>query len=67
MSTHVPGFQSFSGYHFILTKLATSSIIKGLKALFCTFFILSLTNGKYRYTHVTESKSNLIMSNIQNG
>ena len=30
MSTHVPGFQSFSGgfflHHFVLAKLATSSI-----------------------------------------
>ena len=28
MSTHVPGFQSFSGFfhHFVLAKLATSSI-----------------------------------------
>ena len=29
MSTHLPGFQSYSGFlhHFVLAKLATSSII----------------------------------------
>ena len=35
MSTHLPGFWSFSGFlhHFVLTKLATSSIlVNGLKA-----------------------------------
>ena len=32
MSTHLPGFQSFSNFlhHFVLAKLATSSIYKGL-------------------------------------
>ena len=50
MSTHLPSFQSFSGYllhHFVLAKLATSSIRVGMLSNYLQI-ITALVKGNDR-------------------
>ena len=79
MSTHVPGFHSFQGvlHHFILAKLAPSSIRvndgggnksicehlsgKGKVPILFVIFAMQITINKYTYIHSVKQHR----SNIQ--